>query len=225
MTGPDGAVLAAVTVAFQVWDAVGWLGQAFFTARVLIQWLVSERAGKSVVPLAYWWLSFAGAVALVTYQMHRKDPVFLAGAAVNLAIYVRNLHMLYRSPDHKPRKANPVLPVLAGLVALIAIGVIMWQAGEKVMRFDLPLPWFVLGFAGQAIWSGRFVLQWYVSERRGRSVLPPAFFWVSIVGAVMLLIYATYDRPDKGPDWVMIAAFALNPIPYVRNLMLIRKST
>lgn len=215
----DAVLATLVPLAFQVWDAVGWLGQGLFTLRVLIQWVASEKAGKSVVPIHYWWLSLAGSLALVVYQLHRKDPVFLAGVAVNTAIYVRNLHMLYRSPDRKPRKASPVLPVAIGLAAVSAAGILMWQAGEKIMRFDSPAPWLVLGFAAQAIWSGRFVLQWYVSERRGRSVLPASFFWVSIVGALMLLAYAIHRK-----DYVMIAAFALNPIPYVRNLVLLRRS-
>ena len=56
-------------------------------------------------------------------------------------------------------------------------------------------------------------MQWYVSEKQGRSVLPPAFFWISIGGAALLFAYAVYRV-----DWVMMAAFAFNPIPYVRNL-------
>ncbi len=52
-----------IVLAFQVWDAVGWVGQALFTGRVLIQWLASERAGRSVVPRSFWWISLAGSLA------------------------------------------------------------------------------------------------------------------------------------------------------------------
>ena len=74
------------------------------------------------------------------------------------------------------------------------------------------------GFTAQSIWSSRFILQWYASEKAGRSVLPASFFYVSTVGAVLLLIYAVYRV-----DWVFMAAYALNPIPYARNLILLRR--
>ena len=70
------------------------------------------------------------------------------------------------------------------------------------------------------LWSGRFVVQWIASERRGRSVLPPAFFVMSLAGSVLLFLYAAFQRP---PDWVNLAAYALNPIPYARNLVLLAR--
>ena len=87
-----------------------------------------------------------------------------------------------------------------------------------MIRYDIPWPWLVVGFTGQALWTSRFVVQWVLSERHGRSVLPPAFFWISLVGAALLFAYAVYRV-----DWVMMAAFAFNPIPYVRNLVLLRR--
>jgi lipid-A-disaccharide synthase-like uncharacterized protein len=206
-------------LAFQVWDAVGWLGQALFTARMLHQWLASEAAGRSVLPAGFWWLSLAGSVALLVYQFHRRDPVFLAGVGVNTAIAVRNLLLVHRPAPAGGRRANPLSVALLGLggVALLAF-VVDAQVERDAVRFDLPAFWLAWGFTAQAVWSGRFVLQWSVSERLGRSVLPASFFWISTVGALMLLAYAVYRL-----DWVMMAAYALNPVPYVRNLVLIRR--
>ena len=77
-----------------VWVAIGFLGQALFSSRFLLQWLASERARRSVVPTAFWYLSLAGSSVLLAYAIHRADPVFIAGQAGGLAIYLRNLYLI-----------------------------------------------------------------------------------------------------------------------------------
>jgi lipid-A-disaccharide synthase-like uncharacterized protein len=216
----DLALASPPVLAFQVWDAVGWLGQALFTLRVLVQWISSERQGRSVVPTSFWWISLLGSLALLVYVLHRRDPVFLVGVSINTAIYVRNLQLMHAARvGTEPKRRSPWIPVLLGLLAATAAGWILWQKGTEIVSFDISAHWLALGFVGQGIWSSRFVLQWYASERAGRSVLPASFFIVSTVGALLLLVYAIYRV-----DWVMMAAFALNPIPYVRNLILIRRT-
>lgn len=79
------------------WIAVGFLGQALFSGRFLVQWLTSERARRSIVPEAFWYLSIAGGVTLLAYAVHRRDPVFIAGQGVGLLVYARNVQMLRRS--------------------------------------------------------------------------------------------------------------------------------
>jgi lipid-A-disaccharide synthase-like uncharacterized protein len=79
-----------------VWIGIGLLGQAMFSLRFLVQWWRSERAGKSVVPLAFWYLSLAGGVILLSYAIHRRDPVFIVGQATGVLVYLRNLQLIYR---------------------------------------------------------------------------------------------------------------------------------
>ncbi|MBY5940203.1 lipid-A-disaccharide synthase N-terminal domain-containing protein [Halomonas sp. DP5N14-9] len=76
------------------WLAVGFLGQALFSARFVVQWIASERAKRSVVPVAFWFLSLAGGVTLLVYAIHRRDPVFMLGQGAGLFIYLRNLTLL-----------------------------------------------------------------------------------------------------------------------------------
>lgn len=76
--------------------AVGFGGQALFSARFIVQWLASERAQRSVVPEAFWYLSIAGAVTLLAYALYRADPVFVLGQLTGLAIYARNLWLIQR---------------------------------------------------------------------------------------------------------------------------------
>lgn len=78
-----------------VWVLVGLGGQALFTARFLTQWIASERARKSVIPVAFWWFSIGGGAILLAYAIHRADPVFILGQAMGLFIYVRNLTLIY----------------------------------------------------------------------------------------------------------------------------------
>jgi len=73
------------------WLAVGFLGQAIFSGRFIVQWIASERRRASVIPVAFWWLSVAGGATLLVYAIHRRDPVFILGQAFGLAVYGRNL--------------------------------------------------------------------------------------------------------------------------------------
>ncbi|MDT8407306.1 MAG: lipid-A-disaccharide synthase N-terminal domain-containing protein [Methylococcales bacterium] len=81
-----------------IWMAVGFLGQALFSARFLVQWLKSERERKSVFPVAFWYFSIAGGVTLLAYAIYRQDPVFIAGQSVGLFIYLRNLYFILFKP-------------------------------------------------------------------------------------------------------------------------------
>jgi lipid-A-disaccharide synthase-like uncharacterized protein len=83
------------------WVVLGFLGQGLFTARFLVQWLASEKAGRSVIPLAFWFFSIGGGLLLLIYSLYRGDPVFILGQGLGLLIYVRNL-MLIRK-DHSGR--------------------------------------------------------------------------------------------------------------------------
>ena len=81
---------------FDIWVALGFLAQAMFTMRFAVQWLASERAGRSVVPVAFWFFSVAGGSLLFLYAVMRRDPVFIAGQGFGLVIYLRNLRLIFR---------------------------------------------------------------------------------------------------------------------------------
>ena len=76
---------------FDVWVLFGFVAQSMFMMRFIIQWIASERAKRSVVPLAFWTFSVAGGVLLLIYAIYREDPVFIAGQGAGLFIYIRNL--------------------------------------------------------------------------------------------------------------------------------------
>jgi lipid-A-disaccharide synthase-like uncharacterized protein len=90
-----GAYLQDVFVArLDWWVVLGFAAQGLFTMRFVVQWIASERAGRSVIPLAFWIFSIGGGLLLLIYALYRKDPVFIAGQAFGVFVYLRNLYFV-----------------------------------------------------------------------------------------------------------------------------------
>lgn len=87
-----------------IWLALGFLGQALFSARFLVQWLKSEKERKSVFPVAFWYFSIAGGITLLAYAIYRQDPVFIVGQLTGLFVYFRNLYFVIH--ERKKLKAE-----------------------------------------------------------------------------------------------------------------------
>jgi lipid-A-disaccharide synthase-like uncharacterized protein len=191
-----------------VWQALGWLGQACFFARFLVQWLASERAGTSVVPKSFWWISLCGSVCVAAYALlFHENYVMLGGYVINGAIAARNLAM----DDERA-----LSPTAATGLALAACALLIGSGVLELRTDPDPKPlWIACGTLGQAIWSSRFVVQWWASERAGASHFPRAFWWLSLAGNTLLLAYAIHLG-----DPVYVAGFLLGPLVQVRNLML-----
>jgi lipid-A-disaccharide synthase-like uncharacterized protein len=81
---------------FQVWVLLGYVAQIMFTMRFLVQWIASERAGKMVMPIAFWFFSIGGGLLLLVYALYIRDPVFILGQAFGVFVYARNLYFELR---------------------------------------------------------------------------------------------------------------------------------
>jgi lipid-A-disaccharide synthase-like uncharacterized protein len=79
-----------------IWLTIGFIGQGLFASRFIVQWIVSEREGKSVIPVVFWYLSLAGGLILLSYAIWRIDPVIIVGQAFGALIYSRNLILIFR---------------------------------------------------------------------------------------------------------------------------------
>ncbi len=86
-----------------LWLTIGFVGQTCFSCRFLIQWLASERAKKSVMPVAFWYFSLLGGCTLLAYALYKRDPVFIFGQATGLFVYCRNLYLVI----HEVKQPNP----------------------------------------------------------------------------------------------------------------------
>ncbi len=78
------------------WFVFGMLAQAVFFLRFLVQWIVSERRGESVIPIAFWYLSLLGSILIFIYAIKKADPVFMLASVLQCVIYLRNLTLIYR---------------------------------------------------------------------------------------------------------------------------------
>jgi lipid-A-disaccharide synthase-like uncharacterized protein len=194
------------------WTFIGLVANVLFTARVIIQWIASERQRKSVAPVTFWWCSLIATVIMIFYSIQRFDTepgvvAFLLGYSINVMPYSRNLALIY-SPRRSWHVASYVASAAVFLYALTFLR-------SFNLRPEGAGGWVWLGFVGNAIWSTRFIPQWIYSERKRESVLP-LWFWIwSLVGQMICLVYALIIH-----DLVFILGFLFNGIPIVRNIML-----
>lgn len=199
--------------------AIGFLAQAFFSARILLQWALSERAGRVLSPGAFWVLSLAGSYLFFVYGWLRDDFAIILGQFISYYIYIWNL----REKTiwfHIPRPCRWVL----GLTPFAAF---VWLARDLpafaatfLHNADVPLSLLLLGTAGQAVFTLRFVYQWLYSRRRGDSLLPAGFWMLSLAGSSMIVLYACLRH-----DPVLIVGQSFGLAAYLRNLMLSFRKT
>ncbi|BET68583.1 hypothetical protein ASA1KI_35010 [Opitutales bacterium ASA1] len=76
---------------------LGLVGQACFFSRFLLQWIVSERRGRSTMPVLFWYFSIVGSILVLIYALWKRDPVFVLGQSVGMVVYIRNLALIRRS--------------------------------------------------------------------------------------------------------------------------------
>ncbi|MVV46813.1 hypothetical protein EJA72_00855 [Pseudomonas sp. PB120] len=84
-----------------LWLAIGFIGQLAFTGRFVLQWLYSEYKKRSVIPVAFWYLSIIGSALLLAYAIYREDPVFIVGQSFGFIVYLRNLQLIAKYRDRE----------------------------------------------------------------------------------------------------------------------------
>lgn len=197
--------------------AVGFIAQALFSARLIVQWIKSEKAGDSISPAIFWQLSILASCLLFIYGLLRNDFAIILGQIIAYTIYIRNLQL---------QKQWIKLPLITRIVALaiplIAFVCIFfnWEIHYQHLfqNKDIPVWLLIWGVIGQIIFTLRFIYQWIYSERKGESILPMGFWIISIVGSCMILSYAIYRS-----DPVLFIGQGFGLLLYIRNIMLIRK--
>lgn len=198
--------------------ALGFLAQGFFSARMLVQWIMSERAKRSLSPNIYWVFSLMGSILLFVYGWLRDDFSIIFGQFISYYIYIWNLSIKGVWP-RLPRLLRAVIFCLP----LAALAMMLSEASAFVETFfhnsDVPLWLLVFGSAGQFIFTVRFIYQWYYSYRRHASILPVGFWIISLVGSGIIVAYACFRL-----DPVLIIGQSVGFVTYSRNIMLCIRS-
>lgn len=193
---------------------IGFLAQAFFSARLFLQWLLSERSRQVVSPSVYWILSIAGSYLLFIYGWLRDDFAIIFGQFISYYIYLWNLRekgLLARVPAVF-RYVLLLTPVAA---VLLAIGNAEAFVRDFFMNERIPF-WLVLfGSSGQIVFTLRFIYQWFYSYKRKASILPVGFWVISLVGSGLIVSYGLFRR-----DPVIILGQSFGFVAYIRNIML-----
>lgn len=195
---------------------VGFMAQGFFSARILVQWILSERARRVLSPSLFWIFSIAGAYLLCLYGWMRDDFAIVFGQFISYYIYLWNL-------DIKGVWKNIPLPIRGILLMtpVATIGFMIDNAEMFMARFlhndNVPLWLLLFGSAGQMLFTLRFVYQWDYSRKKGESRLPAGFWFISLAGSLSIVTYAIIRH-----DLVLIVGQSFGIVAYIRNLALIK---
>ncbi len=95
------AIGGFISAHITLWTLIGLFGQSMFMMRFVLQWIYSEKAGRSVVPEVFWYFSLVGGLIVLAYAIHKADVVFILGQATGLIIYLRNIHFIWREKKAK----------------------------------------------------------------------------------------------------------------------------
>ena len=198
--------------------ALGFLAQGFFSARMLVQWIMSERAKRSLSPDIYWIFSLLGSILLFVYGWLRDDFSIIFGQFISYYIYIWNLNIkgVWPRLPKVLRVGITVLPIMALTMMLSDVPAFV---GTFFHNAKVPIWLLVFGSAGQFIFTIRFIYQWYYSYRRHASILPVGFWIISLVGSGIIVAYACFRL-----DPVLIIGQSVGFITYSRNIVLCIKN-
>lgn len=208
------------------WLAFGAIGTAIFYSRFYVQWIASERARRSVMPIAFWYLSSAGALMLLIYAVFEQSPVGALSFSINGVIYSRNLGFIWKERGGVSRARRHLFQAAMGTIALAALSIvafIWWRELEHTKtapRADAVENWLwiAVGTLGTALFATRFIVQWIATEIRRKSVVPHVFWHISVVATLLQL--ACYVQRA---EWIYAIGLVANLPVYARNLWFIYK--
>ncbi len=197
--------------------SVGFVAQLLFSSRLVIQWITSEKQQKVITPSTFWTLSLAASSLLFIYGYLRQDFAIMLGQAITYFIYIRNLQ--FQGEWKKiPRFFQWILLLVPSLIVVYYFNNQKIDVNILFKNEAIPVWLLILGIVSQLTFTFRFIYQWIYSEVKKVSALPFGFWLLSLVGSILILIYAVFRK-----DPVLFVGHGLGTIIYTRNLFLIRQ--
>ncbi len=197
--------------------SIGFLAQILFSSRLIVQWITSEKQKRVITPTTFWVLSLIASFLLFIYGYLRNDFAIMLGQTLTYFIYIRNLQL--------QKQWMLIHWSIRLILYLIPSAIVIYYFNNNVIDKDLLFrneaipPWLLwLGIISQVVFTLRFVYQWIYSEFKKVSSLPMGFWLLSLVGSLLILIYAI-NRLDP----VLFIGHLLGSVIYIRNLILLHK--
>lgn len=196
---------------------LGFTAQLLFSARILIQWIMSERAKKVVSPTIFWALSIVASYMLFMYGWLRNDFAIMLGQVISYYIYIWNLY-----EKHAWKNLPTLLRLLLLFTPVAGVLYILSDWELFVSRYfrnsDIPLLLVIYGSLGQVIFTLRFIYQYFYSRKHKASLLPQGFWVISIIGSAIIVSYGIYRM-----DLVIILGQSFGFVSYFRNIIILHK--
>jgi len=211
-------------LAAYIWTAIGILGGLVFYGRFYVQWIASELKKRSVMPIAFWYMSGAGSVMLLSFAVWSQSPLGALGQNLNLVIYARNLVHIWREQGRlSPRRSVLVHGCVAAAAAVaLAFVAFTWYREYEITQSATTEDarttwmWLAVGVVGQGLFAARFLIQWIATEKKRKSVIPNIFWYLSVVAAAFQC--ASFVQRA---EWVFAAGMIATILIYLRNLWFI----
>ena len=196
---------------------IGFTAQFLFSARLLLQWIASEKQKKVLTPVNFWKVSLFASFLLFVYGYLRNDFSIMLGQSLTYFIYVRNIQL--QKEWHKLAKWLRIfIYVFPVLLFIYSYNNNTYDIQKLFFNEAIPYWLIYLGSGAQIIFTFRFIYQWIYSEKVKESVLPLGFWLLSLTGASLILLYAVLRK-----DPVLFVGHIIGSIIYIRNIILSRK--
>ncbi len=197
--------------------SIGFTAQILFSLRLIIQWITSEKKKEVTTPSIFWFFSLFGSILLFIYGDLRKDFAIMLGQGLNYFIYIRNLQL-----QNKWKKFPAVVRVIILLFPLLITAYYFNNNELDIEQLfkneNIPFWLLSLGVISQITFNFRFIIQWIYSEKRKESHLPIVFWFLSFIGALLIIIYAIFRK-----DIVLFTGQMFGFIIYTRNIIIYYK--
>lgn len=211
---------------------LGFLSSLAFGGRFLLQWISSEIKQESTVSQTFWKLSLVGNIMLMVHSFIQIQYHVCLVQACNAVISWRNLNLMRNSSQQVSTQTVVLFLFLASSLTTLAFALQGYYALDGNNEwFRIPATpwqqssrsihqiWHWIGFIGIVLFASRFWIQWWCAEKHKASYLGKPFWWLSLTGDLLSLAYFVQIS-----DAVNIIGPTIGLVPYIRNLMLIRKT-